>query len=501
MNKKILGILVVTLLIGTALPAFGSIGSFQTIDGEQIASINNTDWWSMFRHDSSNTGFTASNGRDNNNIRWEITTLWSTSSPSVYDGKVYIAENSIFSFHNNLYCLNADNGKVIWDVDMGHSVHSSPAFYDGKIYIGSYSGYVCCFNANNGNEIWRHDIGSDYVYSSPTVVDEKVYIGNNRNIFCLDAMGNGDGTTDLIWSREIAGGVTSSIAVENGNIYFGTGHGYVFCLNANTGNETWNFPTQWTEVVSSPAIAYGRVYIGGKDYHLYCFDMNSGSIIWKYEFAKPHITSSPAVADNKVYVVSGDGNIYCINAHNKALIWKYEVGPPEPGSSSPAIANGMVYVGGRSRFYCFGDDLIEPDPLPDLECHGSLSWSSVTPGDTVTGNFTVENIGYNNSLLNWSVVEFPDWGNWACEPSEGYELKPDDGEITVEVVVSAPEQQGMKFVGEIKIVNTDNSSDYDIIQVALSTPKDKSININPFFLRFLEQHFHIFPLLQKLLGL
>jgi hypothetical protein len=55
---------------------------------------------------------------------------------------------------------------------------------------------------------------------------------------------------------------------------------------------------------------------------------------------------------------------------------------------------------------------VEP-PGPDLDCTGSLSWTSVPAGSTVTGEFTVSNIGDSGSLLNWEVAEYPGWGTWS----------------------------------------------------------------------------------------
>ena len=45
------------------------------------------------------------------------------------------------------------------------------------------------------------------------------------------------------------------------------------------------------------------------------------------------------------------------------------------------------------------------EPVPDLDCEGSLDWIEVEPGDIVTGDFTVENIGEPDSLLNWEIEQ------------------------------------------------------------------------------------------------
>ncbi|GAH26141.1 unnamed protein product, partial [marine sediment metagenome] len=50
---------------------------------------------------------------------------------------------------------------------------------------------------------------------------------------------------------------------------------------------------------------------------------------------------------------------------------------------------------------------------PDLDCTGTLSWTGITPGDTASGSITVENVGAIDSLLDWQIDSYPDWGDWS----------------------------------------------------------------------------------------
>jgi len=115
---------------------------------------------------------------------------------------------------------------------------------------------------------------------------------------------------------------------------------------------------------------------------------------------------------------------------------------------------------------------------PDLECNGELSWSNIEPGATVEGSFEVSNEGDDFSSLNWEIESFPDWGTWTFEPDSGTDLSPEEGTIIVNVSVVAPNDIGTKFTGEIKVLNTDNISDYEIISASLSTPKNKQQRSN-----------------------
>jgi hypothetical protein len=124
-----------------------------------------------------------------------------------------------------------------------------------------------------------------------------------------------------------------------------------------------------------------------------------------------------------------------------------------------------------------------PDPpkIPDLTCEGELSWELVSPGDIMTGSFVVSNIGDAESLLDWKITDYPeDWGRWTFNPSEGYDLTPEDGTITIQVSVESPTDQEQIFSGQIKIVNMEEPDDFETIDVILTTNRDRQKSITPF---------------------
>ena len=142
------------------------------------------------------------------------------------------------------------------------------------------------------------------------------------------------------------------------------------------------------------------------------------------------------------------------------------------------------------------DFTTEAEPEPDLDCNGELSWVDVEPGVTVTGSFTVSNIGEADSLLDWEIESYPDWGTWTFTPNGGEDLTPEDGPVTVEVSVVAPDEPSQEFSGTVKVVNSEDDSDFCIIDVSLATP----VSLHSLILQFLERLMQRFPLLERLLS-
>jgi hypothetical protein len=110
------------------------------------------------------------------------------------------------------------------------------------------------------------------------------------------------------------------------------------------------------------------------------------------------------------------------------------------------------------------------------------------------------NIGDNDSLLNWTVNNTLTWGTWTFTPSSGESLTPAQGPVTVRVYVVVPNEKNAVFQGNITIVNKENSSDYCMIPVTLTTPLSQNIEYHGFLARLLVRFPNAFPLFRYLMG-
>jgi len=331
-----------------------------------------TDWWPMFQHDSTNTGYSTSPALNEACINWcfKCTSL---SSPAVVNDKVYITS---LIFPEGLYCLEAETGEVIWSESTNPGIISSPAVADGKVYSGELNGYIDCFDAGTGEPIWSFDTG-DQVNSSPTIAYGKVYIGTNLgDIICLDAE-----TGDYIWSYPTGDEVHSSPAVFNGKVYAGSLDKKVYCLDADNGNWIWGYSTSGG-VYSSPAVSDTAVYVGSLDGNVYCLNAENGNPFWIYSTGDS-IYSSPAIAYGMVYVLTSHGNTYCLDAGEK--VWAILFNLTNGTLSSPAVADNLVFMT-SSDGYLYGFNAFDGSVvLEKLLSEGSMGGSpAVVDGKVYT---------------------------------------------------------------------------------------------------------------------
>ena len=109
------------------------------------------------------------------------------------------------------------------------------------------------------------------------------------------------------------------------------------------------------------------------------------------------------------------------------------------------------------------------EPIPDLDCRGGLYWDGrdLEPGDVLTGDFTVGNIGEPNSELDWRIISCPFWGTWTFDPESGAGLTPEDGFVFVDVEFILAVEVNETIGGKIGIQNVDDENDICYIDIVI----------------------------------
>ncbi|KYK19972.1 hypothetical protein AYK24_04485 [Thermoplasmatales archaeon SG8-52-4] len=209
--------------------------------------------------------------------------------------------------------------------------------------------------------------------------------------------------------------------------------------------------------------------------------------IWIYntDFYAWYIGGAQRMPNGNTLICTGPtGKILDVN-YDKEIVWQYQNVYPNPSQSN--IFDIKYYPPKEP-----------PIPNhPNLDCYGNLKWKNVLAGEIVQGDFQVSNIGDTGSLLNWSIVSIPEWGNWTFGQMSGFGLTPEDSPLIVNVTVVAPDIEDKEFDGYIRIENQNDTEDYDIITVSLKTPKQKTKIFTIY--DFLDNYIFSFPILKLLL--
>ncbi len=203
------------------------------------------------------------------------------------------------------------------------------------------TGYSPSIAPQNDTVLWTFETGL-WVTSSPAVCDGKVYFFSfDEYFYCLDA-----DTGEQIWNYSIPGASVGCCcpAIYDGKVYFASGYYNIYCWDADTGSLIWTIPKPYGTPYS-PAVYGGKVYISYDDDDkigiLLCLDADTGGMLWNRSFSG--IVRSHAVYDGKVYIGCNDRYLYCLNADTGYIMWSY-LGNAVM-RSPPAIVDGKVYSG------------------------------------------------------------------------------------------------------------------------------------------------------------
>ncbi|NOQ32887.1 MAG: PQQ-binding-like beta-propeller repeat protein [Methanosarcinales archaeon] len=135
-------------------------------------------------------GFDDSSGTFND-CGWSTANGFSTSTPVIYDGRVYVGQGE-HGCSGNLTCLDDSTGAILWSYPVDAGVKSSPA-----VSVQGENPYIYFTGAKN-----------------------------DGLLYCL----KGDGTLAWKYNPPDDGYILQGGAISDGNVYFGTGAGYLYCI-------------------------------------------------------------------------------------------------------------------------------------------------------------------------------------------------------------------------------------------------------------------------------
>ena len=322
---------------------------------------------SMFRADAAHSGvYRDAAPRAFKHVKWMFPTGDRVVSSPVFDREtVYFGSDDGY-----IYAVAAADGRQRWRRKTNGPVASSPAIADGMVYVASYDGKLYALDATTGALRWSFTTGGerrfeakglhgllpknqtiadpfDVYLSSPVVAAGTVYFGSgDGHVYALDA-----GSGDLTWKFRTGDVVHASPAHANGLVYFGSWDSYFYAVDAHTGLQRWRFQGGTDPVIhnqvgfqSSAAVVDGVVYVGCRDSNLYALDAETGQEKWRYNNNGSWVITSPAVVDGKVIFATSDTSRY--------FVVDAKIGKPiveQQGKAfvfaSPAVAGSVVLLG------------------------------------------------------------------------------------------------------------------------------------------------------------
>ncbi len=283
--------------------------------------------------------------------------IYTVTGNGVDEGHINIPATLAPSF----IAVDKKTGKLLWeDASPGESIlhgsWSNPSYgvIGGQtqvMYPGG-DGWLYSFEPKTGKLLWKFDLNPkdskwqlggrgtrNNVISTPVIYDGKVYLGVGQD----PEHGEGPGN---LWAIDPAG--------KTGDI---TGSAVVWHRGGDEFHRT----------MSTAAIVDDLMFIADLSGFLYCLDAQTGQLHWKYDtFAA--VWGSPFVADGKVYLGDEDGDIVVLKAAKKKELL-HEVNMGAAVYTTPVVHDGTLFVVSRNKLWAIENGIApkpkaEPAPKP-----------------------------------------------------------------------------------------------------------------------------------------
>lgn len=319
---------------------------------------------SMFRGDAAHTGVAASAApRQLPRERWRFATGERiVGSPVWHAGLVIVGSDD-----GAIYAVDAATGTQRWMRRTDGPVSGTPAVADGRLYITSYDGRLWALDAANGEVLWKFATEGERRFEARGLHGQQP-----RQQTFADAF-------DVYLSSPV---------VQDGRVFFGSGDGHVYALDAASGALRWKHRTG-NVVHASPALGGGRVVVGGFDGALYALDAQTGALHWRFQGGldplmhnQQGFQSSPAIAGGTVYVGARDAHVYALDLSSGTERWRFSTGASWV-NASPAVHAGQVVFATSDSARWHVLDAASGQPLQEHSTGAYVFGSPVVAGDVV----------------------------------------------------------------------------------------------------------------------
>ncbi|GAB4496942.1 MAG: PQQ-binding-like beta-propeller repeat protein [Anaerolineales bacterium] len=252
------------------------------------------------------------------------------SRPLIYDNNVFFCSED-----QCLHVIGSRTGKLLWTYYTEGRIYSSPRISDGHVFFGSDDHDLHAVNVNSGRATWKFSTDGE-IHSTPLIANEMIYFGNeNGSFYGLDFRGT------MKWRFQAKRGMTSSPIHKGQAVYTASLDGTLYALDAQSGWAIWKFRLG-KGTVSSPAMADDYIFVGAADGFVYCVDIRTSKEVWRFK-TENQVSSSPAIYKDSLYIGSVDGCMYCLEYRTGRLRWKFETRSAITGS--PVVFDDIVYFG------------------------------------------------------------------------------------------------------------------------------------------------------------
>lgn len=289
------------------------------------------------------------------------------------------------------YALTASGGKELWQHDLDASgrkwADANGPWFDASsavgawtcppegetepprwLYVGAHDRQMHAFDLETGMEMWRFPT-FNWILSRPAVDGYVVYFSSlDGCIYAVDARCGAlhwrfQVGTRVAYNPAIVPGspaveaACGSPLVQDGIVYVGADDGFLYALDAASGQERFAFQTgKW--IWGSPLRTGDTLVLASADGYAYGLDAFSGKERWRRPIGLASYTDVIGY-DGLALVTSTDGTLTALDPTGGKVAWTFEAGSAIRGAPAvdpdtetiylPTVGGTLCALDGRAR--------------------------------------------------------------------------------------------------------------------------------------------------------
>ncbi|MFZ4396877.1 MAG: PQQ-binding-like beta-propeller repeat protein, partial [Kiritimatiellia bacterium] len=274
------------------------------------------------------------------------------------------------------------NSNVLWRSALPGEGSSSPIVWDERVFVtastdGGSNRLVLCLSAADGTERWRRafatpkvpvtELKSGYAPSTPATDGERVYaFFDSPGLVCLDAASG-----EVRWQLPLGPFQTPYNIASSPVLYSNlvlmccdhNGDSFLLAADARSGEIRWKTPRKQGQQYGSPLVieANGQPQVVINGAAVQAYDPRDGHELWSCRGLNPVVAPSPVWDGQRVCATSGrNGPALWIDPSGKGDATethvRMRVGTGGPYVPSPLALPDLLLPGDDGRLRLFGAD-------------------------------------------------------------------------------------------------------------------------------------------------
>jgi len=296
-----------------------------------------------------------------NNVKWQLD-LFNDDKINHLFGGILLDDNRIYVSNGShyIYAINAENGKLIWNTDLGFNVRSKPYIVGNKLVISRIDNYLISLNKFSGKRLFgkKYEEFLEANYLEPGLISK----GN----LILNANGKGDlKLLDInkfveLWSDNISNSniinyynfsdIISSPIINDNKIFAISNDGYLSSYEFFSGEKLWE---QKISTRNNLWHTENLLFLINNANYLAALSPENGSVKWSYNLNKEDKDINfygPQIINNYVVVISNNGKLFLFDYNNGELLKTFKI--PKNINQFPLISDNKIFlVDNSSKFY------------------------------------------------------------------------------------------------------------------------------------------------------